>query len=247
MIARFIINGPNVHGVQLRETVVNLGRSLRIKGQARNLLNGTVEVLFIYADNGEDIKKCLQRAILKLRENGMIDRSDFESVRINGKTVNEIEINDTYEDKAIEEKINADDFTIIREHELQEIVWALQGAGRVFQFASKKLEGMLHYKRVEVIGRLRSVEKELMHIQNNIADVDEPVCLKQFIADPLIDLSAEKPVEEDLLRSLIEFYYGFIKYKKDYNKLPEKETEIIKTINKLQEMINKEIAAINNG
>jgi len=241
MIARFIISGTSVQGVQLRETITKIARNLELKGQVRNLLDGTVEVLFVYRDNGEKIKKCLKKSIEIVEKKGLIDKKDVKEIRINEKTINEFEIDDTYEDKNMENKMNDRDFTIIREHELRETVWALHGAGRVFLSASKKVEDLLNYKRDEVIGRLKSVKKELLHIQSDIKNVDDPVCLKQFIADPLIDVSVGEQEERDLMRMLIEFYYNFVQYKKQEKKPPETEEIIIRQIDTLQKMIDVEI------
>lgn len=258
MIARFNITGTSVQGVQLRESIAKVAENRGLNGQVRNLLDGSVEILIIYKDNYSEIKQCITEAVEIIRKRGLIDDLDIQSIEINGRNFDAFredtfEPDDKYEDKKTEKMIKSErnNFTIIRDHELKESVWALQGAGKIFLSTSKKVEEMLGYKEKEVIGRLESVKKELLYMQSNIQNVDDPVCLKQFISDPLVDFGAGKKEEEDLIRNLIEFYYHFLYYKKETPNLKEtekecREAELVKHINSLKKGIEKEIEKLNN-
>lgn len=232
MIAKFIISGDSVQGIQLRETIAHIASQCQLKGYAKNLLNGDVEVLFIRKDNDNGIKKCLKDAVETCRNAGLISHEDADKITINERSVNLFEVGDkTITDEALEQEMTTEkNFKVVREHELREIVWALHGAGRVFQSASEKVAEMLNYKEREVNGRIKSVKRELMHVQNNLTNVDDLVCLKQFIAEPLIDVSIGKPEEEDIMRMLIEFYYDFLRHK---NTGSPSEKELVARINQL--------------
>jgi len=135
-------------------------------------------------------------------------------------------------------------FIVEREHELKETVWALQGAGKVFLSASRKVEALLGYKEREVVGRLMSVQKELLYMQDHPGGLKEPVCLKQFIADPLIDLEA-KPGKPDLIRDMIEFYHEYVSSKEREEKMDPQ--QLVKRINNLHQGIKEQIEKINNS
>jgi len=68
------------------------------------------------------------------------------------------------------------------------------------------------------------------------------VCIKHFIADPLIFVSVGEQDEEDLIKMLIEFYYEFLRYKKLKEHITDKDEEdIVERIDALRERICKEI------
>jgi acylphosphatase len=239
MIYRYIISGDNVQGIQLRETIAKDANHYCLQGQTRNLLTGEVEAIFLCEKNEDAIKKCIGESIDKIIKSGLLDGDEIESIRINEKNRNEPEPEEITDEKT-EERLKKTKFTLVREAELREMVWALQGAGKVFLSASLKVETLLGYKEKEVRGRLESVKRELLHIQSHMENVDEPICLKQFIADPLIDITAGKSEEKDLIRGLIEFYHDYVSYKKRKTSTPEAEKEFIERIKKLIEGINEQ-------
>ncbi|ODS36249.1 MAG: hypothetical protein A7316_01400 [Candidatus Altiarchaeales archaeon WOR_SM1_86-2] len=239
MLAKFIVSGATIQGVQFRETLSKIAKNLELKGQVKNLHKGDVEVIFLYNDNEGIIRKCFEKTIGTLKEKELIDEWDAGDIKIDGNSLNEFEVY-KLDDPKTERKIK--DFRIIREHELKEMTWALQGAGRVFLSASKKIEGVLKRKKEEVIGRLNSVNQELLYAQTNLKNVDDLVCIKHFIADPLIFVSVGEQDEEDLIKMLIEFYYEFLRYKKLKEHITDKDEEdIVERIDALRERICKEI------
>jgi acylphosphatase len=245
MIHRFIISGDNVQGIQLRETIAKEANHSGLQGQARNVLTGEVEAIFICGKNKDAIKKCIDESIGKVIKSGLLDGEEADSIRINDKNRQDSEPEEITDDKT-EERLKQGKFLLVREAELREMVWALQGAGKVFLSASSKVETLLGYKEKEVRGRLESVKRELLHMQNHIENVHEPVCIKQFIADPLIDMTAGKNEEEDLIRDLIEFYHDYVSYKKKGSRTPEAETEYTERIKILIEGINRQMERFNN-
>jgi len=201
-LCRIVIDGEtasSVQGAELRETVQKIARGMGITGQIRNV-KGKPRVEVICGKEKSDL---LFEEINKLKKRGDV------LFRIK----NIFKTDELFDD--------FQDFDVVREDDLSEMVWALQGAGKVFVSASKKVEDMPGYKKSEVIGRLESVKKELLYAQGNIVNVDDFVCLKQFISDPLIDFTAEEKEEEDLIRRLIEFYHEFLYLKKYKEKLDE--------------------------
>jgi acylphosphatase len=240
MIGR--LSGATLQGVQFRETIADIARKLKLRGQVKNSNDGDVEVLILYENKNEDlIKSCFEKTIKALTDKGLIIESEADDIRINKRLIKDFKVDDTYEDRKTEDEINrTNEFKIIREHELKEMTWALQGAGRVFMSSSKKIENVLELKKEEVIGRLNSVNKELLYAQSNIGNVDDLICLKHFIADPLIYFM-EKEGEEGLIMQLIEFYYEFLRYIKNGKISDEDKKSIVAQIDNLQKKIESEI------
>ncbi len=245
MIRRFIISGDNVQGIQLRETISKEANHSGLQGQTRNLLTGEVEAIFLFENNEDAIKKCISESINKVIKSGLLDGDETDSIRINDKKRPESEPEEVIDEKT-EEHLKKSKFTLVREAELREMVWALQGAGKVFLSASLKVENLLGYKEKEVLGRLESVKKELLYMQNSFENVDEPVCLKQFIADPLIDLTPGEDEEKDLIRGLIELYYEYRAYKKKERHSEEEKNEMALKIERRQTEIGRLIERLNN-
>lgn len=246
MIAKCLVSGPSMQGVSFRETVARAADKAGLKGRAKNLQDGDVELLFIF-DKKEDeelIKRCIAKALEKLADEGLVDADDVKAVKINDAEKDSFIIREIIDEDTENLLKNEKRFVVEREHELKETVWALQGAGKVFLSASKKVEAMLGYKEREVIGRLMSVQKELLYLQNHPGEVEEPVCLKQFIVDPLIDLDG-KPGEPDLIRDLIEFYHDYVSSKEQgWEMDPQK---LVKRIDTLNEGIKGQIERLNNA
>jgi acylphosphatase len=246
MIAKCLVSGPSMQGVSFRETVAREADKEGLKGKAKNMPDGDVELLFIYDKKADEepIKQCIKNALEKMAEAGLVEVDEIEAIKINDAEKDSFDLRPVSDSDTENRLRHKKRFVIEREHELKETVWALQGAGKVFLSASKKVEAMLGYKERELIGRLISVQKELLYIQNHPGDVKEPVCLKQFIVDPLIDLEA-KPGEPDLIRDLIEFYH-------DYVTVREKGTgmdngEMVNRIDKLNDGIKRVIEKLNNA
>lgn len=243
MIHRFIISGDNVQGIQLRESFAKKANSRRLKGSIRNLSDGRVEALFLCRGNEEDILECVKDAIAVLDKKGLLDNEELRSIQINGKPVETFEAG-IIQDEETEKLFEGGNFALVREHELKETVWALQGAGRVFFIASEKVDDLLGYKKKELSGRLESVKRELLYIQSNMKNVGDPVCIRQLITDPPGDFSP-KEHEEDLITNLIEFYHDYATYKREQDpnsgkRDGETEQQLVARAHKLEEMINKQ-------
>ncbi len=249
MISRFIISGTTLQGVQFRETISKIAKDSGLLGQVKNLHNGDVEALFIHnniEDNHKIIRKCFENTIKNLIGKELIDNREVDDIKLNDCPIKEFKF-DNYTDPKTEDKIRkTHDFKVIREDETKEMMWALQGAGRVFLSASKKIESVLRLKKEEVTGRLNSVNRELLYAQTNIETVDDLICLKHFIADPLIFIDGACDEEQDLMRMLIEFYYEFLRYKKQREQPGDDKQILLKQIEYLQKRLTKEIREQNN-
>lgn len=245
MIHRFIISGDNVQGIQLRETIAKEANHSGLRGQTRNLLTGDVETIFLCEKNEDSIKKCISESLDKVIKSGLLDGDEADSIRINDKKRHESEPEEVTDEKT-EERLKKSKFTLVREAELREMVWALQGAGKVFLSASLKIETLLGYKEKEVRGRLESVKKELLYMQSSFENVDDPVCLKQFIADPLMDLTAGEDEEKDLIREFIELYYEYRAYQKKAGHSEEEKNEMAMKIERAQTGTGRLIERLNN-
>ena len=117
-LVRIIIEGEtasSVQGAELRETVQEIAGKIGIKGQIRNV-KGKPKVEIICEKEKSDL---LFKEIERLKE-----RKD---------TLFKIK-NVTKTDKLFDD---FQDFDVVREDDLSEMVWALQGAGKVFYFAEK--------------------------------------------------------------------------------------------------------------
>ncbi|MFH1126858.1 MAG: acylphosphatase [archaeon] len=227
MITRICITGPSVQGVQLRETIRSIANKLKLKGAVENHKNGSVMAIFVYTKEQEDnIKKCILGALEKVKKSMEISEPEFSEICINEKPIDSFELN-KIDDKQIEtELIKEDIFVVRREHELQEMVWALQGAGRVFSNSAKAVKHVSEQKEIAAHKRLNSVMLELMHVQTDISGlrcIDDLVCLRQFIIDPLINFTDGH--DNELLDEMIELYYMFKRYNKE--KLSEENTKIL--------------------
>lgn len=115
---RFLFKGEDaadIQGVQFREEIKKKACKLEIKGQVRNLKerpNGFQVEVICETESEEGATKFFEE--IKRIQNPLI-KLDKASAEMSTKLFNEFK-----------------DFNIVREDDLSEMVWALQGAGRVF-------------------------------------------------------------------------------------------------------------------
>jgi len=84
MIAKCIVTG-NLQGVQFRETIARIADKAGLKGKAKNLPDGGVELLFILNNEADKnkIKQCIELALEKTEETGLLEADEIGSIRIN--------------------------------------------------------------------------------------------------------------------------------------------------------------------
>jgi len=218
---KLLVKGQQIQGVGFRERAAYAFNTLGIKGNARNIKEtGAVEFL-VLSDKGEE---SLRQVIL-----GAIEKtSDLMPIARDAK----IELILPVEDSHLENKLSKQEkFEVVREDDLHEMVWALQGAGNLFMTATKTINELLRYKKDERFMRLASIRCELAHAQNNIGAAKnlELVCLKDFIANPLVNIDAGK------LQRFVDFYHEFAEFRAAPE--GERKNELTKMSTKMDEMI----------
>ena len=157
----------DVQGVYFRQIIKEIadGDELMLKGQVRNLKDGSVEV----------ICECERRKAKNFYDS-IIRKAKAKGIRIKEeKCITPTE--DIFEFKK--------EFKIIREDDLREMVWALQGAGRVF----KEQEEV---KRAEMINGLRYELHSISETSEKIIDEMKVnrrlrlISMKKILAQPPI-------------------------------------------------------------
>ena len=232
-----------VQGVQLRETIRGVANKLKLKGAVENHKNGSVIAIFVCGKAQEEtIKNCIVASLNKVKNSMELHEKELEEICINEKPIESFELKLISDEQTEKELEKEDKFVVRREHELQEMVWALQGAGRVFSNSAKTVKHVAKQKEIAAHKRLHSVILELNHVQSDIAvlkKIDDLACLRQFIIDPLIEFTDGN--DDEFLRELIELYYAFKRYSLD----TFSETDTSKLINQLGSIIERKSNKIN--
>lgn len=196
---RVIVKGERVQGVGFRESASHALNKSNIKGFARNLKeSGKVELTLLFDGDESALRGLIKGIIGKISEKmpaaegAEIDRTD--------------RLTDDYTERQISQ---SERFEVRREDDLHEMVWALQGAGTLFAMATEKIDLLLEFKEEERAMRIASIRCELAHAQEKLQNAKnlELACLKEFIANPLID------IDRDALKRFVEFYYEFAEFR----------------------------------
>ena len=179
-VLRILIKGitpDKVHGVNLREEILIKALSKGVGGYVANI-KGTATVEII-AD-GKNTKEFLN-----------------EIKRVYGSDGKGHGVIHCWEERHVE----FDKFEIKREDELTEMVWALRGAGNVFQKlidTIKKQEEEREEKRAQSLEI--SIESELNTISETLNSIDlgnthprfRTCCIEHFIVEPPIPINRDK-------------------------------------------------------
>ncbi len=196
-LKRAIIRGDRIQAVGFRESIAAALRKMGVRGTARNIRDRQEVWLEILSDKPFS-RQDLQHAMnLVHGKNPLVkgEIAEFEEC----------------EDKITKNRIHADTFQVIREDDLHEMVWALQGAGTLFSHATEKVTELLDIKKTEKGMRLNSLRIELAQVQNALLkDHDrqrELICLREFISSPMIK------VPDQILEELMNFYYEYGEYR----------------------------------
>lgn len=194
-VYRVIVRGDRIQAVGFREGVATALKKMGLIGRARNVRDRQ-EVLLEIVPNEKFGKNDLQNAMDELhKENPLVkgEITDFKE----------------RDDPDVEEEIrNSRTFLVVREDDLHEMMWALQGAGYLFNHATKMVTALLEIKKAEQDMRLKSLKIELTQTQNVLSETDktpptELTCLKDFISNPTKELPGH------MLEGLIAFYYEY--------------------------------------
>lgn len=195
---RAIIRGDRIQAVGFRESIADALRKMGVLGTARNIRDR-------------------QEVWLEIRSDKPFSRQDLQHAinLVHGKNPlvkGEIAEFEGCEDKITEKRILAMGmFQVVREDDLHEMVWALQGAGTLFSHATEKVTELLDIKKTEKGMRLNSLRIELAQAQNALLkDHDrqrELICMRDFISSPMIK------VPDQLLEELMNFYYEYGEYR----------------------------------
>lgn len=168
-IRKIVIEGPQIQGVTLREKIKKIADDIKIRGFVRNLKDKkTVEIICIKDDNYNNFFDVLNKI----------------------KNDDKFEINKITEHDHLLDENHFKDFEIKREDDLQEMVWALQGAGKMFELTEKR--------------RVKGQVKALIYGLSEITDwlnsgkivPLEPIALNNFLINCPIDN------EQDLIENL---------------------------------------------
>ena len=171
-----------LHGRQYRVLIKKLADKAQILGSVRNIkYKPQIEVRLDIAD------KTQAEAIKKQLEDGL------KSIDTEAKPLEFGEL------CQLDDDIKYEEFSVIREDELTEMVWALQGAGEVFYKSSKdirtvmvlrdtmKERGLLGALKIEVgfiINRVNTMINDVSADQTPEFNFVEQHCLKRALVEP---------------------------------------------------------------
>jgi len=193
---RAIIRGDRIQAAGFRESIAAALRKTGVRGTARNIRDRQEVWLEILSDKPFS-RQDLQHAIDLVQEKNPLVKGKIEEF-------------EGCEDQITEKRILGT-FQVIREDDLHEMVWALQGAGTLFSHATEKVTELLDIKKTEKGMRLNSLRIELAQVQNVLlkdhGSQREPICLRDFISSPMIK------VPDQLLEELMNFYYEYGEYR----------------------------------
>lgn len=183
---RIIISSKivDLHGVGLRD-LIRQKLEGKIKGKIRNIAEG-VEI--IYEEDSEYGYKSIEADILNaIATNSLIDDEFKEKIKIEQK-----------------DKLFEDDFQLDRSNELQEMVWALQGAGKMFKRVSEQITERDDKKDQRLI---MAVCSELTIIHDEAASYTTTSDVLLLDTPALGKFIVEYPIEDaELFKGLRELY-----------------------------------------
>lgn len=224
---RIVVKGQQIQGVGFRERAAYAFNTLEIKGKARNIKEtGEVEFLLL-SDQGEE---ALRQVIA-----GVIEKTgELIPIALEAEIAHIAPV----EEKYLEDTIaGVEKFEVLREDDLQEMVWALQGAGNLFMTATKTINELLKYKKNEMSMRLKAIRCELAHAQNKMGNAKnlDLLCLGNFIANPLVSIHPET------LQPLVDFYHDFAEFKaiREEEERKKEMTNMANRIKKIMELVEK--------
>lgn len=224
---RIVVKGQQIQGVGFRERAAYAFNTLEIKGKARNIKEtGEVEFLLL-SDHGEE---ALRQVIA-----GVIEKTgELIPIALEAKIAHIAPV----EEKYLEDTIaGVEKFEVLREDDLQEMVWALQGAGNLFMTATKTINELLRYKKNEMSMRLKAIRCELAHAQNKMGNAKnlDLLCLGNFIANPLVSIHPET------LQPLVDFYHDFAEFMaiREEEERKKEMTNMANRIKKIMELVEK--------
>lgn len=169
-LARILIKGEletDVHGTGLREEVCKIAKSFQIEGRVENIKGLPVVQVVCKKDKSaafiDNLRKELPRHSLfgniKIQDPQDYILADYEKLK--------------------------DEFEIVRSDELTEMVWALQGAGKMFRHAQKA------QMETRANSMMAAVRAELISMMNVCDDIQAgyitrfcPVATEHFIKEP---------------------------------------------------------------
>ena len=224
---RILISGTDVQGVTLRENIYNVAndKNLAIKGFVRNLKHDNKVEIFCLADD-DKLKKFVEE-INKLNKKP-VEMDSLTSTKLG----NEQLARDMFSEKAFES------FEIERADDLRAMVWALQGAGKIFSWMAKRgLES-----------KLCGLRDELLYIHNYAISFEPSIDKKEFETTAIRDfLTNPLPEYKHLLKQVRDLSFTC----QEANKLISSEridtSMIEKRRNEIREMASKILGQLKEG
>lgn len=194
-VYRVVVRGDRIQAVGFREGVAAALKKMGLYGRARNVRDRQ-EVLLEVVSDEKFGKNDLQNVMDGVRKENPLVKGEVADFKERDDPDIEKEVRDSHT------------FQVIREDDLHEMMWALQGAGYLFNHATKMVTALLDIKKAEQDMRLKSLKIELTQTQNLLSETDktppgELICLKDFISNPT------KELPEQTLEELITFYYEY--------------------------------------
>jgi len=225
---KIILSGPRIQGIGLRDKITEYCNIHTIKGRIKNLPTGYVEVIFL------EEEKTLDEFLKGLSENV------FHPMKKSGilKATPEIRKKEITDELLLNELVEKGKFFVEPADDLQEIVWALKGAGEVFNISAKEVRKIVKNQRQEKKTRLDSLITELSYSQPKLASIKEKehqlICLRHFLEEPMIE-------DEDVIKRLVKFYYEFMDFiqRKEEEKDKRKRAKLIEDMSKEFEAVLK--------
>lgn len=182
----FVLKGANahdIHGVQLRENIRKLAVDAGVPGDVRNVKKD--HTVLVRCKAPEEQAERLLQTILKIPD-----------------ALIKLHPTDSFKRKMTSEggeppKI-PDEFEIIREDELSEMVWALQGAGKIFAGGEKSRE-----RKLTQALKLALIETSACADEHNRGTPNN----RNFVVTALENFISTGPVEDtDLVKQVYDLY-----------------------------------------
>lgn len=232
-VYRVVVRGDRIQAVGFREGIATALKKMGFYGRARNVRDRQ-EVLLEISSDEKFGKNDLQNVMAGVRKENPLVKGEIADFKERDDPDVETEIRDSHT------------FQIIREDDLHEMMWALQGAGYLFNHATKMVTALLEIKEAEQDMRLKSLKIELTQTQNLLSETGkipprELTCLKDFISNPV------KELPEQMLEGLIAFYYEYGEFVNSPNEEITKRKEVM--IDRISSMLKslKPDESLNSG
>jgi hypothetical protein len=245
-IAKLIIEGnQDLHGITMRDFlkgIFNKNESI-LASELENIQDGKVEARLL-----TDMTKSEVEAFAKTIEGAIPQKHPILSHKDDVKV--SVIPHTGIKDDTLEERLSHADGTnkhkIVRSSELEETVWALQGAGELFLEASKHTKNLLEIQTTSKDMQVEILRYELQFIDESFDKIIEKFGRGEIDCIGIKSVLTRSYVnDKDIIKKLTELYYRILDFPNIDGKKDSVEYNNEKAIRKAN--IKESITSILNG